>query len=506
MNYKRDLFVRKLLCALSLFLPFLCMQAQRAGFTADDLRSHPSKPGFYLLVGNSRIVSKGNIVYSDRAEYNPVTESCEAYGNLRVITSDKVRITGRILNYNGQTQLFDIIDDVVLIDGSITMKTQRLLFDARNNVATYNTPAEMTDKETVLTSKRGQYFGKTKTFQCRQDVIIVNPEYTIWSDTMNYRTGLAHFFGPTNLETDDYYMYCEYGFYNKNTEKVSLKNNAYIKTQEQTLFGDSIYYDLGSKYGNVHRNVRMIDTMRNLFVWSEYAENNEAKGTAYFTQKVRAAMLEEGAVDTLFLVSDTLKVRYDTSRQVQQILGYNKVRFYRSDLQGLCDSLSYDAVDSVMYLHKNPLVWAQDYQIKGDTIRVWFRNQKPEKLLINENAFMVSNPENTNYFNQVKAKRIYGYFDDKSQLETIEGKGNSESIYYVQEEKTGDLIGINKSQSKNLRLYLRDSEITGVNFVEPEKNALYPEEMLNANEIKLKGFVWLIEKRPRSKYDLSSDW
>ncbi|MEG1572309.1 MAG: OstA-like protein, partial [Bacteroidales bacterium] len=375
LNRVKTLFLKISLALWVCLLP-LCMQAQRAGFTARVMKTHPSKPGYWLLEGNSQIVSKGNIVYSDKAEYNVATESCEAYGNLRIITKDKVKITGRILNYNGQTQLFDVIDNVVLVDGSVTMKTQRLLFDSKNNIATYNTPAEMTDKETVLTSKRGQYYGRTRTFQCRQDVIIVSPDYTIWSDTMNYKEGFAQFYGPTNMETDDYFMYCEDGFYNKNTEKVSLKNNAYIQTNEQTLFGDSIYYNLASKYGNVHRNVRMIDTLRDLVVKSEYAENNEQKGTAYFTKNVRTTMVEKKR-DTLFLVSDTLKVRYDTSRQVQQLFAYNKVKFYRADLQGLCDSLSYDALDSVLYLHKKPLVWAQEYQIKGDTIRVWFKNQKP---------------------------------------------------------------------------------------------------------------------------------
>ncbi|MEG2665547.1 MAG: OstA-like protein, partial [Bacteroidales bacterium] len=409
-------------------------------FRGDRMENIPGRSGVWMLRGNVHITSDGNLVLSDYAEYDQNTKSCIAYGNLRIRTREKALITGKKLDYDGRSQVYYVVDDVVLKDGDIVMKTPSLRYEGRSNVANYDQGAIMTSGATVLKSDKGNYKGSSKTFYCYRNVVIVNPDYTIWTDTMFYhRTGMANFYGPTNIETTDYYMYCRQGWFSKNEDKVSLQKDAYIKTKEsQTLYGDSIFYDLKKKNGNAHRNVFLKDTLRNCFIKSEYGENNEQKGYAFFTINPRSVLVDHG--DSLFMVGDTMRITYDTGKQIKKIYVYSQVKFYKEGMQGLCDSLVYIREDSIMYLHKNPMVWMDDYQIDGDTIRVWFANDKPRRLLVNEDAFMVAKALfYKNYYNQIKGKQLWGYFDDSSRFIMAQVQGRAQSIYYVLNDQQTEL-------------------------------------------------------------------
>ena len=480
----------------------LCAQT----FTGDSIVSIPGRPNVYRLIGHVEILQQGNLIYSDFADYDQKTGSCQAYDNLRIYTKDNVFITGEVLDYNGTTGSYVVDRNVVLKDKDMTLKTPSLLFEGSDNTAIYTQGGEIVTGETVLTSVKGHYEGQTGLFHCYEDVVIVNPEYTIWTDTLHYNeAGFTRFQGPTNIETTDYYMYGLKGWFDQEKEQVSLDGDAYVKTKEtQVLFGDSIYYDMAGKEGQAYSNVMLLDTARNCYVKSEYAENKENLGRAFFTINSRGVVVEQG--DSLFVVSDTMVMTYDTSRQMKDLMAFHDVRFFRYDIQGKCDSLSYMHRDSLMEMYYEPVVWVQDYQIDGDTMKLWFADSKPDRFLVQENVFIVSElSEPQFYYNQVKGRRMWGYFNDSSYLDWTHVIGNALSIYYVLDEKH-ELIGVNKTESQSLKMYFKNSDLDGITVVKPKNSALYPVDRLTQRQRTLKGYHWLPGLRPLSQYDLAPSW
>lgn len=489
-------------------LLLLAMPAAFAqSFMGDSIVSLPKRPGVYRLIGHVKIEHGGNRIFSDFADYDQKTGSCQAYDNLRIYTSDNVYITGEVLDYNGTTGSYVVDRNVVLKDGEMTMETPSLLYEGRSNKAYYRNGGHMVSGETQLTSLRGYYDGRTEMFNCFDSVVIVNPEYTIWTDSLYYsKQGLTRFQGHTDIETSDYLMYGRRGWFNQNENKVSLQKDAYVKTKTtQTLFGDSIYYDLGRKSGRVFRNVFIQDTLRNCYLQGDYAENDEVAGYAMMTQSPRGLMVEEG--DSLFVSGDTMVMTYDTARHIRQLFVYHDVRFYKEGIQGRCDSLAYNHADTLMQLFREPMVWLQGYQIDGDTIKVWFSDNKPYKVLIQENAF-VTTPvsKQQHYYNQVKGKRIWGYFNDSAEFRLAHVTGAAQSIYYVLGDKPGELLGVNKTESQSLKMYFKDNAVQGITVVKPSQTALYPVNKLTRRERTLRGFHWKPEFWPRSKYDVYPSW
>ncbi|MDR1973448.1 MAG: hypothetical protein LBQ31_02115 [Bacteroidales bacterium] len=498
---------------LTLFA-FSAFGQRSKGINATAKRATARSDGITIFREDVVIRTKGNTIYSDYAEYNRNNETCIAYGNLKIKTRQKSIITGKTLDCDGLTGVINIDGDVVMTDKDVVMKTPSLRYESMEDIAHYNQKAEITSGEAVLVSSWGDYNGKTGVFDCYEDVVVTHPDYTIYTDTMDYnKNGMSNFKGPTDIITKDHTMYCENGWYDRKKERVNLRTNAFIEMKDgQRLFGDSINYSLKAKQGEAFRNVVFLDTMKNCTLKSEYAENNEKKGFAFFSHNARGILVEKE--DTLFISSDTMRVFYEidksdsNKRLVKKMEAFKRVRIFRNDLQAICQLMIYYQSDSLLYLIDKPVMWNSGFQIDGDTIKTWFENSRPHETLVGRNAFITALVQNSNsLYHQIKGRNLWGYYNDDSQLSSAELKGGKiEAIYYVIDEEKGELVGVNKSISKMLRMYFDSGTIYKVNFIEPESTILYPQDQLTAREQTLKGFHWLESLRPKSKWDVSGVW
>lgn len=178
---------------------------------------------------------------------------------------------------------------------------------------------------------------------------------------------------------------------------------------------------------------------------------------------------------------------------------YFNVRIYSDSMQAVGDSMFYSAKDSVFRLFRNPVIWTKDNQVTGDTIYLYTYNKKPKRMYVFENALAI-NKVGYEYYNQIKGRTINGYFKDGN-IEYMRARGNSESVYYGQDDSS-KFIGVNKSKADIFDMYFLDRKpqkvIGRVNFA----GTMYPMRQVNHADLRLRGFQWIIDRRPKSKYEL----
>lgn len=189
---------------------------------------------------------------------------------------------------------------------------------------------------------------------------------------------------------------------------------------------------------------------------------------------------------------------------------YYHVRIYNDSMQAIGDSLYYDARDSVFQLFKNPVVWTtannQISQIAGDTIYMYTDNSKPKYLRVWNNAIMLSqadtlhNPKTSGYYNQMSGRTIEGWFT-AGQLDSIKARGDARSVFYMLDEHN-KYIGVNTQNSRILDFYFLDKELNKIVGRNDVVGKTYPMREVNHEAIRLRGFDWLEDKRPKSKYEL----
>lgn len=494
-----------IVCLIGFLLMSTPVFAQRAQAQAAQYSSIPGRPGWGKFERNV-IITYGSIrIFSDYAEVNNATNDFEARGNLRIRLQNGGIITGRTLRNNPQNNTMIVNENVIFTDKDSTkLFTDRLIYHRQTEISTYNTGGKIIMKDsTVLTSKIGHLHSKTNEFHGKTDVVIVNDDYLIHTDTMQMHDGVIYFFSATHIWSDSNYLYCESGWYKTEERIASLSENAFVQTPDHKLYADSIYYEMDIDFGKAFENVILIDTIQNVIVHSDFALSDRRQGDAWFTNNAWAVMIDDG--DSLFLRGDTLRIAYDTSsNDINHMLAYHNVRFFRDDMQGAGDSLVYVVPDSTITMFGNPIVWTGDDQMTGDTIRIVLSENRPKFMYMWERAFIISKSHHEGNFNQIRGDEIIGYFNDSSELETIRGFENVKTIYYITDDADNSLIGILVVGAEEMEMKIEDRAIVSINYLRPDEEggSMFPDTELPLEARFLEGFLWQIERRPMSKFDI----
>lgn len=183
------------------------------------------------------------------------------------------------------------------------------------------------------------------------------------------------------------------------------------------------------------------------------------------------------------------------------VKAYHNVRMFKSDFQAVADSVYYGMADSMFRLMGKPMIWAEKSQISGDTIFLQFVNQKLDNTLIVGNAFMVNATLDSVKYNQLKGRKITGFFD-KNSLERMFVDGNAENIIYVVNEETNVATELFHDRSSRIKIYMENNKLKEYVSIRKVDGKVYPIAQLTQEKEFLPGFIWKPEDRPKSKQDL----
>jgi len=179
---------------------------------------------------------------------------------------------------------------------------------------------------------------------------------------------------------------------------------------------------------------------------------------------------------------------------------YRNVRIFSDSLQAVSDSMFYSFKDSTFRLFYDPIVWSKEKnQITGDTIYLFTKNKKADRLKVINNSFFV-NEVQPGVYNQIKSNRMDGYFIN-GDIDSLRAKGMAECIYYLQDEDSA-YTGINESKSDIIDIYFREKELHKVALRNAVTATIWPIRQKRPGEMRLPSFQWLDSRRPKSKTEL----
>lgn len=456
-------------------------------------------PDIERLIGNVVLRQDSTLFFCDSAYLNQQSRNFEAFGNVHIKVSDTLNIYSNRLLYKGESRTAELFGNVKLVDDTTTLETQYLIYYRLMRLATYPNNGVITSGENRLKSKRGYYRSDLKTFYFARDVELINPEYTIYNDTMVYNTNteMAYFYGPTLIRSQESNIYTEYGWYHTGLDQARLTKKNQLDTQQQTVKADELFYDRNTGFADANGNVVMTDTTNRLIVEGDIGKLWEDEGRSFVTG--RARLLSYDNTDTLYMHADTLFSYFTKDREVTLFKAYYGVRFYRQSIQGQCDSLVYTTADSTMRMYKEPILWSDENQLTADSLFITNRNNQLDSLVLHDNAFIVS-VDSIKGFNQIKGKSMIGWFKE-NELDRIFVDGNAQTVYWVRE-SDGTLIGINFAKSSTMRIELENKAMKRIIYFSTPTEVMYPENEMPQGEEKLKGFQWLEELRPMSRNDI----
>jgi lipopolysaccharide export system protein LptA len=377
----------------ALFATALCMAFALIGFEAAAQTSPSGRveilnadrldfddhlaPGAQRLIGNVRLKHVDALMFCDSAYLYP-DQHVRAYGHVAIRQGDTLDLKADRLDYTGEKRVATVAGKVVLSDPGMTLTTEALTYDLTASRATYTDSARIESRRdgNTLTSRNGTYLTALHRFIFSGNVRIEHPERLITADTLQYATGtgVADFIGPTHITQNETHMYCERGTYDTRNNTGRFTRAGRITTQGRTLTGDSLLYDRTAGIGSGWGNVQVADSANDILVRGNRGIYHEKQGSSMITGRAELLMPMNG--DTLFLHADTLFASTDNV-QGRNVTARRNVRFFKSDMQGTCDTMRYNTSDSLVRLRGNPMLWSATDQLTGDSMRLAIADGSP---------------------------------------------------------------------------------------------------------------------------------
>ena len=454
----------------------------------------------HILRGAVKCEHEGAILQCDTAIIYRDQNNMVAYGHVLITKGDSIRLTGDLVLYDGKTRIASLEKNVKCTDRDMVLTTKTLLFDLKTNIASYYNGGTLVNKSNTLVSKNGHYYSNTREATFHYDVVLTNPQYEMKSDTLRYRLNnrTAYFIGPSIIVSKKDYIYCENGWYDTQNEKSAFSKNALLVTENQKLRGDSLVYDRKSQVGRAYRNVTLFDTSGISFLQGNYIEYKQKGSIALATGRPLYCRIMNN--DSLFLAADTMYHR-DVDSTWRFLNAYHHVRIFKSDMQAMADSATLSTKDSLLSLFKSPVLWMKNSQATSKEIKVNLTKQEIKGFRLEGKAFLVQLPDTNSkhQFNQMTGKEIIGQLTNDT-IRKININGNSEIIYFPKNKDKS--IGLNHTTSTDMVIWFKNGNVARVSLRPLTKGKIDPISKIDSKGSQLKGFTWLYESRPKSRFDL----
>lgn len=451
-----------------------------------------------ILNGDVCFRHDSSYMYCDSAYFFEATNSLEAFSNVRMEQGDTLFVYGNYLFYDGNTRIAYLRENVRMENGQVTLFTDSLNYERMPDIGYYFEGGLIVDSLNQLSSFYGQYSPSTKLAVFNDSVRLENERFTLYSDTLHYRTDtkIATILGPSVIVSDSGTIYSSRGWYDTVNDMSMLLDRSRVVSGDRVLTGDSIAYDRKVGFGEAFGGMSIQDTARHVTLEGEYGFYDERTDYAFATDSAR--FLEYSQGDTLFLHADTLRmVTIDST--YREIKAYYGVRFYRTDLQGVCDSMQFNTRDSVLYMFTEPIVWNEQYQIFGDTILIFMNDSSIDRAHVKQFAFAIQQVDSVS-FNQLKGNDLMAYFEGQA-VRRIDVSGNAESIFFPME-KDGSMVGMNETKSGFLTMWLKENKLDRLKIWPSPMGTMTPIPDLTPEQKFLKDFSWFDYIRPKDKTDI----
>ena len=515
--------------------------------------------GHQVVRGNVKFRKGGMYMYCDSAYFYPETNSIDAFGNVKMEQGDTLFVFSDLLYYNGERQMARLRTNsrrkVRLINRDVTLTTDSLNYDLMTELGYFLDGGEIDDKKNRLSSIHGQYSPRTKDAEFNDDVLLENNEdgYTLETNRLLYNTDthIAKIVDNTLIKSENDTIYCKKGWYNTNTDEAQLHSRSTIIHADSlnnvtTLEGDSIIYDKATGISRAYmfrdRNkdaqpMVLTDTANKTILIGGFGLFNDKTKESFATDY--PLLIEHSRPDTIFLRADTIRTftyNYGKKR-VEPVLtdsmgqpldslsqamaiaeadslnketeyhiakAYRRARFFRNDMQGVADSMTYISRDSIMYLSCRPIIWSGERQVNGNQINIHFNDTTVDWAELPDFGMMAEAVEEE-FYNQMSGKKMKAYLENQT-LRHLYVDGNVQTIFLPMENDSTYNKLVN-AESSYMTIDMADGKMDKLKMWPEVTGTVTPLFMIKKNQYYLPDFNWYEAIRPRREwYGDQSRW
>ena len=502
-----------------------------------------------FLKKDVRLSDKKGTLYTQELEYNLATSIGKYKSGGKVINGKTILTSSEGIYYADTKDIF-FKKNVHLIDPKYDILNDTLLYNIQTQISSWNTPTKIKSKNGGdIYSSSGTYDLKNGKAFFGNRSVIKDSTRTYVADNSAYDeiTGIAQLEGNAIIK-DSVNGYSILG----NQIYLDKNNNSFLATRKPILIfkgegKDSTFIAADTLFSGIEKRDSLgmkIVIKNDTLQVDSVANNNTPPGfsilntislpdslssksdsiivdkinsiqkpviqDSIITKKGERIIDNKKSLDSsnqaikiikpaaLTGTMTTPNIKKDTS--IRYFIAFHNVRIFNDSLQSVADSLYYSSEDSIFRLFKNPLVFSSNSQIAGDTIYIYTKNKKTDRLYVFENGIII-NKLNNRMYNQIAGRTLNGYFKN-GELDYMRAKGfPAESVFYPMDDDSA-YIGMNRSKGDLIDVYFINKAVNRVKFINKVEGSFYPLRQIPEGQRLLKNFLWQEKRRPKNKLEL----
>lgn len=509
------------------------------------------------LLGEVIMESEEDQLWTTHLEYD-LENDLAYYYETAVMLNDSTQVSSRIGYYWTASGRARFIDSVIVIGNEVTLLADSLDYNTETQVAEFIGPTLILQEKAQIYCEDGYYDVPKMNAEFIKNARYSNELQTASADTIQYigeehlvyLKGNAHFEeGDRIIDSEEILFYEESGEtvilgnavfqdslryiesdridYNRNSELLKTAGRSLLIEGAQTLNADVIDFDKSTGFGIAKGNVTYYDTAaKTILVCDTMLLNRNTEFVEAYGQR-RPMLKSVMDTDTMFLTADTLQFMrvIDTVETIlvdtvwtsardtfaldtivnqdidsfKRFVGFPDVRLFKGTMQGICDSLEFNDVDSIFHMIGDPVLWSDTTQFTADTIHIELNDSKIERVHLIGKAIVINVLDNT-FYNQIKGKRMLARFSE-DEVQDLFVTGNAESVYYARDEG-GAYIGVNRVLASKIFFTFEEKQLSGIRLYGKPDGKITPMTDVDHNGLRLDGFNWRDTMRPKTLEDL----
>jgi len=275
---------------------------------------------------------------SDSAYFYQSANAFDAFGHVAINQGDTLNIYSDKLNYNGNTKVAILTDNVKMVDKEATLTTNFFNYNTATRIGTYTNGGKLVSKTNTLVSQNGYYFAGTHDAYFRYNVVCNTNDAVIYTDTMRYnsQTRINYFYGPTRIygTKDKDTLLTDNGTYNTIVEQALFTKNNLYKQGTKSLTGDTLFYDRLKGYGRSVKHVTFNDDEQKITIKGGLGTYFKQNDLAIVTRDPYVILVTENADSTKKDTSKILPPPPQTKKELKKQLADNKAKAETGKLPG----------------------------------------------------------------------------------------------------------------------------------------------------------------------------
>lgn len=481
----------------------------------------------------------GNVLSTNHLDYNTRDSIASFHSGAALRNNDGNLIESVNGMYFAKEKLFTFRDSVQMFTDSVFIVSSRVDYHTDTDVAVFNSETVAWKDENMLYANSGNFNRRINLFTFDRDGYVLTREQELWADLLKYfrNTGNAELYDNVQILDTVQTSIClaDKVTYRPDPMLIELSDMPAVAMYSvendvpDTLFlrGDRILYSTRRMHDIDSSEIKLANERVTLSAVDPIAIHDQERKKARSggglapgaplkgpegkmpvpDAKDLRAQDKVSAEDTVGMKADTVLMAGNVpvtqepdTTQVIFVDIFHNVKFYRSDVQGMCDSLVYTGLDSMARFYTRPVMWYDGVnQFSADSIQAHLKNGQLHKINLLSEAF-IATQEDTVHFNQIKSTEMAAYFSN-NELFRFDALGGVSAIFYIEEDSTITLM--DQEECKMMTVKIMDNQVQRTRSISEIKQNVFPIYNLPIDKQRLRGFDWRGAERPLSRFEIT---